>query len=234
MANRAVCGPQSALLDLVSAAVDNYFVRGDRSSTGYNESSRMTAPSPEDVSLLLREAKEGREGAIEKAFALMYDELRGIAAAHFRNQPGGHTLQSTALIHEAYLRMVGADSLDVDGRAHFAALASRVMRQILVDHCRKRVTAKRGGDWVQITLDGAKAPEETHTLGVLDLDDALQKLAELDPRKSQVVELRFFGGLNVQEVARILGIAGRTVEADWAMARAWLKKELEGTSRGGE
>ena len=191
--------------------------------------------SPEDITLLLRSIEEGNEGAIDELFPLVYDELRGLASKHFRHQPAEHTLQPTALIHEAYIRMVRTDELAVRDRAHFFALASRVMRQLLVDHCRRRRSSKRGGSWLQVSLDRQSAPtaDSDHALEVLALDEALSELAALDERKSRVVELRYFGGLNTNEVATALGVSTRTVDSDWAMARAWLRRRIEG-SDGGE
>lgn len=183
---------------------------------------------PDSVSGLLRRASAGEQAALEQLFARAYDELHGIAEAHFREQRAGHTLQPTVLIHEAYLRMVGAERLELRDRSHFFALASKVMRQLLVDHCRRRRAAKRGGDRERLTLAATPSPEPTDVLDVLDLDAALSRLAALDERKARVVELRFFGGLEVPEVAAALDVSARTVEADWAMARAWLKKELAG------
>jgi RNA polymerase sigma factor (TIGR02999 family) len=156
-------------------------------------------------------------------FAQVYDELRVIANAHFRDQPAGHTLQPTVLIHEAFLRMADAPVKD---RAHFFALASKVMRQLLVDHCRRGRALKRGGGWAQVTLGATPTPEQGDLLGVLDLDAALNRLADLDARKARIVELKFFGGLETSEIAALLDVSARTIEADWAMARAWLKKDL--------
>lgn len=188
--------------------------------------------SPEEITVLLRQVSAGDARAVDQLFGLVYDELRGLASHHFKNQPAKHTLQPTALIHEAYIRMVRSDDLELKDRAHFFALASRVMRQLLVDHCRKRRASKRGGEWGQVSLEFAadQGKDADHALDVLALDEALEKLSELDPRKGRVVELRYFGGLSNPEVADALEVSIRTVESDWAMARAWLKREIEGGS----
>jgi RNA polymerase sigma factor (TIGR02999 family) len=188
----------------------------------------------DDLTEILRQVAVGQPQAVEGLFARVYDELHRIARAHFRDQPADHTLQPTVLIHEAFLRLMGAAQIEVRDRSHFFALASRVMRQLLVDHCREQRAAKRGGGWAQITLSGTPAAgpnegklHEDALLGVLDLDEALSRLAEMDARKAKVVELRFFGGLPNKEIAEALDVSERTVESDWAMARAWLKKELD-------
>ena len=144
-----------------------------------------------------------------------------------RGQPAGHTLQTTALVHEAYLRLVGGSSVEWKGRAHFFGVAAKAMRSILVDHARARAAAKRGGAAPAITLDEASAtsaPRED--VDVLALHDALDRLAELDARKSQLVELRYFGGLGIDEAAAVLGVSPATVKRDWTTARAWLRREL--------
>ena len=185
------------------------------------------APPRGDVTLLLRRVGAGESEAIDRLFSVVYDELRALAGRQFRALPANHTLQPTALIHEAYLRLVRTDELELKDRAHFFALSSRVMRQLLVDHCRRRRAAKRGGGRVPMGLEDVAGPDQGTELPILELDEALQRLGALDERKSRVVELRFFGGLSVPEVAEVLEVSVRTVEADWTMARAWLKRELE-------
>jgi RNA polymerase sigma factor (TIGR02999 family) len=157
----------------------------------------------------------------------VYDELRRVAASYFRSKPAAETLQPTALVHEAYLKLASRTSAEYESRAHFTAVAATAMRHILVDHARGRGRAKRGGGIKAITLNEALiAAAETEDVDVLRLDDALTKLAELDPRRSRVVELRFFGGLNIEETATVLGVARSTVTEDWRLARAWLACEL--------
>ena len=194
-----------------------------------NEEGAVESPGPEEITILLRQIGDGDERAIDELFRLVYTELRGLAQHHFNDQPARHTLQPTALIHEAYLRMVRADDLQVEDRSHFFALASRVMRQLLVDHCRRRRSQKRGGDWGQITLEGIAGDSRDLALEVIALDEALSHLTSLDERKAKVVELRYFGGLSNEEIATSLEVSTRTVESDWAFARAWLKRELSGS-----
>lgn len=188
----------------------------------------MVPPSarPEE---LLRQLGEGDAKAASDLLPLVYDDLRAAAAAMLRQERPGHTLQPTALVHEAFLRLAGASEPGWTSRAHFRAIAAKVMRQILVDHARRRGAAKHGGDMQRVTLDGsapggpAGLPGE---LDVLDLHEALEKLARLSPRQAQVVELRVIGGLTVAEAAHVLGVGTTTVDDDWAIARAWLAREL--------
>ncbi|MEM8930189.1 MAG: sigma-70 family RNA polymerase sigma factor [Acidobacteriota bacterium] len=166
----------------------------------------------------------------EALMAEVYDELRRVAASYLRHERANHTLEPTALVHEAYMRLVDGDRVSYNGRSHFFAIGARVMRRLLVDHARKKGSQKRGGDWHQVTLDRAADPlfgREYSAEEILALDEALDRLARSDPRPAQVVELRWFGGLEVAEVARHLGVSKRTIEGDWAYARAWLARELE-------
>lgn len=158
---------------------------------------------------------------------LVYDELRGLAA-RLMGQRGGHTLQATALVHEAWLKLARRERAGDgwDGRAHFLAVAARAMRQVLVNHARDRGAQKRGGEAMRVTLDEAIGAVEVDAVEVLALDDALQRLAQLDPRQAKVVELRSFGGLSIEEVATALGVGLTTVKADWRFARAWLRREF--------
>jgi len=164
-------------------------------------------------------------GSDEKLFACVYSELRKMAARQMRRENSGHTLQATALAHEAYLRLSGGERVaDVD-QSHFCAIASRLMRQILVDHSRRRNSAKRGGGRTESLLD-AFVPSVPDQADLVELDMALERLRELDPREASVVELRFFAGLSVPEIAATLGLSIATVERDWAAARTWLRREL--------
>ena len=167
-----------------------------------------------------------RAGAADELFPACYDELRKIARRVLEREPRGHTLQPTALLHEAYLRLAGLDAEAVADRAHFVRVAARSMRQVLVDHARRRGAAKRGGGRARVTLAGLAAEGSGEGVDLLDLDAALARLAELDARKARVVELRFFGGLSTQAAAHSLGIAPKTAEADWYFARAWLRRAL--------
>jgi RNA polymerase sigma factor (TIGR02999 family) len=182
-------------------------------------------PQPEPapaVTTLLRAWAEGNEAAREQLFRVLYSELRRQAGRYMRRERRSHTLQPSGLVNEAYLRLAGSPDLDLHDRAHFFAIAARVMRQVLVDHARRRRAAKREG--VHVTLGDADAAAVP--LEVLDLEKALQELAVLDPRQARVVELRFFGGLDVEETADALGLSARTVKREWQTARAWLQHRL--------
>ena len=165
----------------------------------------------------------------DELMPLVYDELRRLADHYLRGERRGHTLQATALVHEAYLKLVDQTRVNWQGRTHFFAVGARVMRHLLIDHARGRGRAKRGGDWHRVTLSEGVAPGSAGDLSpdeLLALEECLDRLAELDPRQARVVELRFFGGLTVAEVAGLLGVSRRTVEGDWTHARAWLAREL--------
>jgi RNA polymerase sigma factor (TIGR02999 family) len=153
---------------------------------------------------------------------LVYDELRRIARRCLSNQSGNHTLQPTALVHEAYLRLARRDTVDWQDRAHFFALAAQMMRQILVDHARKQTAAKRGGNAVTLVVNEGSAVSRETSLDVIALDDAMKRLASLDPRQCQIVELRFFGGLSIEETAQAVNISTATIKREWATARLWL------------
>jgi RNA polymerase sigma-70 factor (ECF subfamily) len=162
---------------------------------------------------------------LEQLLQVVYDELHTIAGRHLRRERPGHTLQPTALVHEAYLRLVGGNGLSAVDRVHFLRAASRAMRQALVDHARARGAQKRGGG-LQVTLDEAIAGHEAPIIDMLALDDALTRLGAAEPRWAQVVELKFFSGLDVPDIAHALGVSAATVKRDWQFARAWLAREL--------
>ncbi len=196
----------------------------------------MSENSPRDVSRderdlvtrLSEATAAGSEEAAEELLPLVYDELHRLAAGYLRGERVGHTLRPTALVHEAYLRLLDCDRIDWQGKTHFKAMGARAMRRILVDHARHRGRIKRGGDRQRVTLDAAVAVRPgLEQVEALALSRALEKLAEVDPREAQVVELRFLGGLTVAEVAEVLGVSRRTVEGDWTHARAWLQRELD-------
>lgn len=172
--------------------------------------------------------EEADEAAsVEQLFPLVYDELRRLARYHMGGDTPGHTLQPTALVNEAYLRLVDQSRVDWRGRTHFIAYASKAMRNLLIDHARSRASAKRGGGSKRVTLmDGAVGDRELDREQLLSLNEALDRLAEHDERQARVVELRYFGGLKVDEVAEVLGVSRRTVEGYWTHARAWLLREL--------
>jgi RNA polymerase sigma factor (TIGR02999 family) len=185
------------------------------------------------VTELLLAWSAGEPRALERLMPLVYDELHSIAAGYLRRERAGHTLQATAVIHEAYLRMVDKTHPHWHGRVHFFAVAATVMRRVLVDHARARDAVKRGGGAPERSLSErvdaplASAPEA----GLLDLDRALDALAAFDARKARVVELRYFGGLDLEETARVLGVSSATVRLDTRLARAWLRRELERAGR---
>ncbi len=186
----------------------------------------MTAnqsPDSRSVTHLLRAAREGDEVAMDRALALVYEDLRGLARGHIGRERAGHTLGATALVHESYLRLVGSAAMQAVDRAHFLAIASRSMRQVLVDHARKVQAEKRGGGLHHTTLQDGSASIELNPEELLALDAAL---ATLEPRQRQVVEYRFFGGMEETEIATVLDVSERTVRRDWVKARAWLYSAL--------
>jgi RNA polymerase sigma factor (TIGR02999 family) len=188
------------------------------------------SPAPAgEVTRLLRKWSAGDKDALERLLPLVYDELRRRAGAYLRAERAGHTLQPTALVHEAYLKLVGGDAIEWKDRAHFFGVAARAMRQVLVDHARARKAAKRGEGQVLVALDAAgDAATPPRNLDLLDLDRALSKLAGLDERQSRLVELRLFAGLTIEESAEVLNISHATVSREWKHAEAWLQREMTG------
>ena len=182
--------------------------------------------SPGEITRLLAGAQKGDADAVQKLIRLVYGEMRRIAAHYMRLERPDHTLQATALVHEAYLKMVGKPNFNWDNRAHFFAVAARQMRTILIDYARGRGRDKRGGGQSKVPLDEGLvfSPEKSSEL--IALDEALQRLERLDPRQSRIVELRFFGDLSVAETAVVLGISDRTVKREWNVARLWLHREI--------
>ena len=185
----------------------------------------MDKKTRESTRRILAQLSDGNRAAAAELLPYVYDELRALARRIFRDQPRNHTLEPTALVHEAYLRLVDHSSCDWKSRAHFFSVAAKAMRQVLIDHFRRRRTSKRGGGWKKVPLGavGERGPREVEFLA---LDDALEKLSSLDERQAKVVELRFFGEMTVEEVAHVLGVSESTVEGDWRIARAWLAREL--------
>lgn len=190
----------------------------------------MSGNGKEDVTTVLHRVGQGDRSAAERLLPLVYDQLKALAGGYFRGQAADHTLQPTALVHEAFLKMVDQSNLGLTDRAHFFAVAALAMRQILADHARKRRAAKRGGDWQRVAFDPLVTPPMESQIDSVVLDDALSRLAELNDRKHRVVLLRFFGGLSLPEIAEIEDVSLTTIEGDWRGARAWLSAEL---SRGG-
>ena len=179
-----------------------------------------------DVTGLLLSWRQGDAEALERLVPLVYDELRQVARRHLRREQPGHALQATALVHEVYLRLVDVDRLTLKNRAHFFAVAAKLMRQILVDHARRQRADKRGAGVTVVSLDDVSPPAQPASVDVLALDEALEALSALDARQCHVVELRFFAGLNINETADALGISAASVERDWAFAKAWLHRRL--------
>jgi RNA polymerase sigma-70 factor (ECF subfamily) len=178
------------------------------------------------VTQLLEKLQPGDHRTADQLFAEVYTELRARAAGYLRRERKNHTLRPTELVHEAYLKLVDQTRVHWRGQVHFKAIAAQAMRRILVDHARRRGAAKRGGNRHRIALDDNLVIESSRDVNLLALEDALTKLAKLDPRQAQMIELRFFGGLNVAEVAKVMGMSKRSVEREWTMVRAWLRREL--------
>jgi RNA polymerase sigma factor (TIGR02999 family) len=184
-----------------------------------------TTSSP-DLTGLLLEWRAGDGDALAKLAPLVYDELRRTAHRYMQRERQGHTLQTTALVNEAYVRLVAEQRIDWESRSHFFAVMARVMRHVLTDHARRRRYAKRGGAIVQVSLAESDLMSQERASELVALDEALSELASVDPRKGQVVELRYFGGLSLEETAEVLGISMMTVRRDWRAAKAWLFREL--------
>jgi RNA polymerase sigma factor (TIGR02999 family) len=187
----------------------------------------VTGPSAGEVSKLLKDWGEGDESALDKLTPLVYEELRKIAHYQMAREREGHTLQTTALVNEVYLRLLGTVDVPWHDRSHFFALSAQLMRRVLVDHARGRGRAKRGGAIRKLSLEESIAIPVGRDTNIVELDDALNTLAEVDARKAKTVELRFFGGLSVEETARALSVSVRTVMNDWKFAKVWLLRELQ-------
>jgi RNA polymerase sigma factor (TIGR02999 family) len=185
----------------------------------------MSAHSPKSVTQLLADWSKGDQEALDGLMPLVYDELRRLAASYMRRERPDHTLQSTALVHEAYLRLVDQRSVKWQNRTHFFGVAAQLIRRLLVDHARTHQAAKRGAAY-KLSLDEAIDVPEQRDVSLLALDDALNTLAAMDPQQSRIVELRFFGGLSIEETAEVVGISPATVKRDWTLAKAWLYREM--------
>jgi RNA polymerase sigma-70 factor (ECF subfamily) len=186
----------------------------------------MGGPSQHEITQLLRAWSEGRERAPERLMPLVYDELHRLAKVYMARERPGHTLQATALVHEAYLRLIDASEANWQDRAHFFAMCAQLMRRILVDWARSHGSLKRGGDKQTVQLEEALVVAPEAEVDLVRLDDALKALESFDARKSRVVELRFFGGLSVEETAAVLKVSVETVMRDWRLAKSWLRREL--------
>ncbi len=186
----------------------------------------MSAETRHEVTRILQDWSGGDPTAPERLMPFVYDELRRLARAFLARERHGHTLQPTALVHEAYVRLVDQTRVNWQNRAHFYGIASGMMRRILVDHARARITDKRGGAAIHLSVEDVQVPVEQRAASFVALDEALERLARLDERKSRVVEMRFFGGMSDEEIAAVLGVTTRTVLRDWKKARLWLFREL--------
>ena len=186
----------------------------------------MTSPADKDVTTLLLEWSQGSQAALDQVTPLIYDELRRLAARQLRRERPGHTLQSTALVHEAYLKLIDQQRVQWHDREHFFAVASQMIRRILVSYARSRNSTKRGAGRTMLTLNDAGTAGATSEIDLIALDDALERLSRLDPQQGRIIELRFFGGVSIQGTAKLLGISTTTVNRDWKLARAWLHREL--------
>ena len=187
----------------------------------------MTTLPADNLTGLLVEWRQGDQAALDKLTPLIYDELRRIAHRYVQRERNGHTLETTALVNEAYLRLAGQKKIEWQNRAHFFAVTARVMRHILIDHARRRHYAKHGGDIRQVSLAEAETMSQERAGELVALDEALDELAQFDPRKSRVVELRYFGGLGLEETAEVLEISVMTVRRDWRAAKAWLFRRMK-------
>jgi RNA polymerase sigma factor (TIGR02999 family) len=193
----------------------------------------VAAPASSEVTLVLRRLgsaadESDRSAAASRLLELLYGELRRIAARLMRRERAGQTLQPTALVHEVYMRLVDQPGMQWSDRAHFLGVAARAMRQILVDRARRRTARRRGGGLHRVTLDEEAAGDGGRELELLELHEAMERLASLDERAARVTEMRLFGGMTVAEIAHVLGVSTRTVDDDWAVAKAWLRRELAG------
>ena len=186
----------------------------------------MSGELQHEVTRILHDWSGGDPAAPERLMPLVYDELRRLARTFLARERGGHTLQPTALVHEAYVRLVDQTRVNWQNRAHFYGIASSMMRRVLIDHARAHVAEKRGGAAVRLSIDDVDIPVEQRAAGLLALDEALGRLAQMDERKCKVVEMRFFGGMSDEEIAEALGVTTRTVLRDWKTARLWLYREL--------
>jgi RNA polymerase sigma factor (TIGR02999 family) len=184
-------------------------------------------PGTESITQLLIQVTSGSSAAVDALLPLIYDELRSLAANYLRRERPDHTLQPTALVHEAYLRMVDQTQVNWQNRAHFFGVAAQMMRRILVDHARAHTAEKRGADFQKLSLDENIDKTVERSGELIALDDALKLLAEMDEQKSRIVELRFFGGLSIEETAEVLGVSAPTVKRQWRMAKAWLYGQVQ-------
>ena len=190
----------------------------------------MKMPPPKEVTQLLLDWNNGDKAALDKLVPLVYKEMKRLAAHYMRRERPGQTIQTTALVNEAYIRLVDYKRMRWQDRSHFFAVAAQVMRRILVERARSRHQAKRGGGAQKVSLDETAMLSDERSEELLALDDALMRLEALDPRKSRIIELRFFGGLNIEETAEVIGLSPTTIQREWRSARAWLYRVISGGS----
>jgi RNA polymerase sigma-70 factor, ECF subfamily len=188
------------------------------------EGNRTTRPG--EITQLIQQLCDDTGAAAERLLPLVYQELRALAQSFFEGQRPDHTLQPTALVHEAFIRLVGNTEIQWESRSHFLAVAAKAMRNVLSDHARGRRAAKRGGDWQRVTLSGIGSDAGARAYDACDIDEVLKELADLNERHARIVELRFFAGLTVNEAAAVLGVSERTIRGEWRLARAWLRQRL--------
>ena len=186
----------------------------------------MVSPDRDEITALLRRVGEGDAAAAEALFPLVYEDMRGVARGQFVRERANHTLQPTAVVHEAYMRLVDQKQSTWKDRAHFLAIAARVMRQVLIDHARRKNAKKRAGEHAPVTIERVPDMQGSDPLDLIALGEAFDRLAELDDRKARVVELRLFAEMTLEEIAEALGVSKRTAEGDWYFARAWLQDQL--------
>ena len=187
----------------------------------------MSNSSNRSVSQLLAAWSDGDQTALDQLTPLVYDELHRVARRYMRRESPAHTLQTSALVNEAYLRLVDQKNIRWQNRSHFFGIAAKLMRRILVDHARAHARAKRGGEAQKLSLDEKAGMSKEQVVDLVAIDEALSKLAEFDPHKSRIVEMKFFGGLSTDEIAECLNVSSRTIEREWRKAKAWLKRELK-------
>lgn len=197
------------------------------SSIAKTGGSRLPDKEQKEISVILKDWSAGRRESADVLLSLVYDELRKIARRYLRKERSDHTLQPTALVHEAYMKLIDLSDVSWQDRAHFFAVASSVMRNILVDHARARLAEKRGGEGQRIALEDVVSFSREPDVDLLALDEALNKLAKFDEQQSRLVELRFFGGLTIEETAHVLGISPATVKREWTVAKAWLFRQMK-------
>jgi RNA polymerase sigma factor (TIGR02999 family) len=194
----------------------------------------ISSPTRQEVTQILISWSNGDRAAADRLMPFIYDELRQIARGYLQGERADHTLQATGLVHEAYIRLVDQTATTWQNRAHFFGVAAGVMRRVLVDHARRHRAEKRGGRWDKLQFDEALAPAVERGVDLVALDDALKDLATRDPRQSQIVELRFFGGLTTEEAAEVIDVSARTIKREWRRAKAWLRREIVGEAKGAD